>query len=63
MNKALAMGIIAAVAVVSVMGLGLDVGIQHVFALGDCEGCTINFGGEHHSHGDCGDNSDCSDEG
>jgi hypothetical protein len=58
------MGIIAAVvAVVCVMALGLGVGIQHAFALGDCDGCTINFGGEHHSHGDCGDNSDCSDEG
>jgi hypothetical protein len=57
----LAMAIIAAV--VSVMGLGTGVGIQNAFAVGDCSGCTFNFGGEHHSHGDCGDSSDCSDEG
>jgi hypothetical protein len=45
MNKVLAMSIIAVVVVVSVMGLGLGVEIQHAFALGDCEGCAINFGG------------------
>jgi hypothetical protein len=64
MNKVLAMGILAAVAVVSVIDLGLGVGIQHVFALGDCNGCTINLGGdhEHHDHSDCGSESDCSGE-
>jgi hypothetical protein len=40
---------------VIVAAIGLGLGIQHVMAFGDCNGCTINVGG-HHEKGDCTDN-------